>query len=135
LPLKLACPTHRIDFNKAFNINPGDCFTAKTIIDIKNERFLRYMIHSAHNNISLILDGETVIKKDVGDPYLPAYHRPCPDFKTQTMAGKHSIEISVTASNSSEEFAVAFQLADLSDIFVKGRGWLQDDIEIAFDFE
>ena len=133
--INLACPTHRIDFDKVFEVNPGDEFTAETIADINTELNIRYMVHTAHENVKLWLDGKLIINRENGDPYLPAYHRPSPDAKLITKAGKHRLKIEVTVSEKEEPFIVAFQAVDLADIFAKNRSLLQDDMLMSFDFE
>lgn len=130
----LACPTHRIDFEKLFTANVGDVFTAETVMDMPNELDMRYMVHTSHNNVKLWLDDELVIEREKGDPYLPAYHRPSPDAKLATKSGKHTIKLEVTVADNNKPFNVAFQAVDLADVFVKNRGWLQDDIMISYDF-
>lgn len=77
--------------------------------------------------------GGTPIDIEQGDPYLPAYHRVCPDAKVTTEAGKHNIKIEVTAANTETPFDVAFQAVDHSCVFDKKRGLLQDDILTSFD--
>jgi ADP-ribosylglycohydrolase len=131
----LSCPTHRIDFDKIFDINIDDKFTAETVLDMPNELNLRYTVHTAHNNIKLWLDDELILNREVGDPYLPAYHRPAPDAKQVTKAGKHKLKIEVTAAHTNEPFIVAFQAIDLSEVFVKNRGLLHDDIMLSYNFE
>lgn len=133
--INLSCPTHRIEFDKVFEIKTADTFTAETVMYMPNELNIRYMVHTSHNNVKLWLDGELIIDREVGDPYLPAYHRPSPDAKLVTKAGKHQLKLEVTVSDNQEPFVVAFQAVDLSDIFVKNRGWLQDDILMSFDFK
>ena len=86
-----------------------------------------------HNNVKLWLDGELIIDRQTGDPYLPAYHRPSPDAKLVTKAGKHTLKLEVTVADNNEPFIVAFQAVDLADVFVKNRGWLQDDIFISYN--
>lgn len=129
----LSCPTHRIDFEKLFSAEVGDVFTAETIMEIPNEQEIRYMVHTSHNNVKLWLDGELIIDRQTGDPYLPAYHRPSPDAKLVTKAGKHTLKLEVTVADNNEPFIVAFQAVDLADVFVKNRGWLQDDIFISYN--
>ena len=133
--LPLVCPTHRIDFDKIFEINTNDKFTAETVMNIPRELNMRYIVHTAHNNVKLWLDDELIINREIGDPYLPAYHRPAPDAKLITKPGKHSLKIEVTAANNNEPFVVAFQAVDLTDVFVKGRGILQEDISISYDLK
>ena len=93
------------------------------------------MVHTAHENVKLWLDGKLIINRENGDPYLPAYHRPSPDAKLITKAGKHRLKIEVTVSEKEEPFIVAFQAVDLADIFAKNRSLLQDDMLMSFDFE
>ena len=133
--INLPCPTHRIDFNKAFDINIGDKFTAETVMEMHNELDIRYMVHTAHTNVKLWLDGELVINRETGDPYLPAYHRPSPDAKIVTKSGKHTIKIEVTVADNNEPFIVAFQAVNLDDVFVKNRGLLHDDILTSYNFK
>lgn len=129
----LACPTHRIDFEKLFTAEVGDIFTAETIMEMPNELEVRYMVHTSHNNVKLWLDGELIINRETGDPYLPAYHRPSPDAKLVTKSGRHTLKLEVTVADNAEPFIVAFQAVDLADVFVKNRGWLQDDINVSFN--
>ena len=129
----IACPEYRIDFDKVFEIKSGDKFTAETVMDIPETRYLRYMVHTVHRNIGMFIDGEKIIDIEQGDPYLPAYHRVCPDAKVTTEAGKHNIKIEVTAANTETPFDVAFQAVDHSCVFDKKRGLLQDDILTSFD--
>ena len=132
--IPLACPTHRIDFDKVFEINSGDTFTAETLINLKNELNIRYMVHTAHKNVRLWLDDKLIINRENGDPYLPAYHRPAPDAKLITKPGQHTLKVEVTAADKKEPFLVAFQAVDLDDIFAKNRNILQEDISISYDY-
>lgn len=131
--VRLACPEHKIDFSKVFEINAGDIFTAETTMETQNTLDTRLMVHTAHDNVCLWLDDELVINRTKGDPYLPAYHRPAPDYKAIINKGKHNVKISVTAANNDEPFNVAFQSVDLAAVFVKGRGWLHDDILTSYE--
>lgn len=132
--VRITCPTHRITFEKLFTANVGDVFTAETIMETTNELDIRYMVHTYHNQVKLWLDGELIIDREKGDPYLPAYHRPSPDAKVITSPGKHKVKIEVTVADNNQPFVVAFQTVDLADVFVKNRGWLHDDIFASYDF-
>lgn len=133
--ISLACPTYRIDFDKAFEIKEGDVFTARSVMTLVNRRNLRYTVHTAHKDVKLFIDGEQVIDVAIGDPYLPAYHRPAPDYKTVTSVGKHNLLVEVTAADLKEPFSVAFQAVDLAELFQKNRGWLQDDLLTSYDYK
>ena len=129
--VRLACPTYRIDFEKAFGpAEKGVTYTAEAVMELTTERNLRYMVHTVYP-ARMELDGAEIIHETAGIPYLPAYHRPSPDAKRQTSAGTHKLKISVTKTDCSEPFEVAFQTVDLTHAFHAKREILQDDILMA----
>lgn len=126
--VRLACPTYRIDFEKAFGpAEEGVTYTAEAVMELPTARNLRYMVHTVYP-ARMELDGAEIIHETAGIPYLPAYHRPSPDAKLQTAAGTHKLKISVAKTDCAEPFEVAFQTVDLTCFFHPTRGLLQDDI-------
>ena len=130
---RIACPTHRIDFeNHLGKAETGTVFKAETEMFLETERNLRFMVHTPFP-VKFTLDGKTYInltENDKSYPYLPAYHRPCPDAMRIVKAGKHKIEIEITKTDLAADFDVAFQVVDLQDIFIseKQKPFLNDDM-------
>lgn len=133
-PKLLASPTHRLDLEALFGESKiGDVFTAEAVLELPTERNLRYMVHTMHP-VVCELDGEIIINRPQNaEPYLPAFHRPCPSRPLLTAAGKHTVKITATVADRPESFALAFQTADLSELFVPNRGWLQEELLLAVE--
>lgn len=134
-PAKLiSSPTHRLDLESVFGPHQfGDTFTVEAVLELPTARKIRYMVHTMHP-VTCELDGEVIINRpENNEPYLPAYHRPCPSRPLETAGGKHTIKITATVADRPEPFALAFQTADLSELFVPNRGWLQEELLLAIE--
>lgn len=113
-PQALCCPGDRIAFEKAFAPAAGDLLTAETELYLPQGGEFRLMVHT-RQRATLFVDGQKIFEKQ-GAPYLPAFHRPCPDANLVLTAGGHRLKIAVSVEKSGAE-PVAFQIVAAPKVF------------------
>lgn len=113
-PQALCCSGDRIAFEKAFTPTAGDLLTAETELYLPQGGEFRLMVHT-RQRATLFVDGQKIFEKQ-GAPYLPAFHRPCPDANLALAAGSHRLKIAVSVEKGGAE-PVGFQIVAAPKVF------------------
>ena len=96
------------------NCTAGDLLTAETELYLPQGGEFCLMVHT-RQWATLFVDGQKVFEKQ-GAPYLPTFHRPCPDANLALAAGSHRLKIAVNVEKSGAE-PVAFQIVAAPKVF------------------